>query len=168
VFRVPTGEGRASIPVGLLQPIQIPEWKWEVISMDLIIGLPKTVKQHDAIMVVVDKLSKEAHFIPIKSTFKSIDVANVFMKEIFKLHGFFKTIISDRDTKFTSNFWRSLFAGLETQLEFSMAYHPQIDGQTKRVNKVLEDMLQMHVMHKPKQWEEYLHLIEFAYNNGYQ
>jgi hypothetical protein len=155
-------------PVGLLQPIQIPEWKWEVISMDFIMGLPKTVKQHDAIMVVVDKLSKETHFIPIKSTFKSIDIANVFMKEIFKLHGFPKTIISDRDAKFTSNFWKSLFAGLETQLAFSTTYHPQTDGQTKRVNKVLEDMLRMHVMHRPKQWEEYLPLVEFTYNNGYQ
>jgi hypothetical protein len=92
-------------PAGLLQPIQIPEWKWEVISMDFITGFPKTIKQHDVIMVVVDKLSKETHFIPIKSTFKSIDIANVFMKEIFKLHGLPKTIISDRDTKFTSNFW---------------------------------------------------------------
>jgi hypothetical protein len=74
-------------PARLLQPIQIPEWKWEMISMDFITGLPKTVKQHDAIMVVVENLSKEAHFVPIKSTFKSIDVANVFMKEIFRLHG---------------------------------------------------------------------------------
>jgi hypothetical protein len=155
-------------PVGLLQPLQIPEWKWEVISMDFITGLPKTTKQHDAIMVVVDKLSKETHFIPIKSTFKAIDVANVFMKEIFRLHGFPKTIISDRDAKFTSNFWKGLFTGLETQLEFSMAYHPQTDGQIERVNKVLEDMLRMHVMHQPKQWEEYLPLVEFTYNNGYQ
>jgi transposase InsO family protein len=101
-------------------------------------------------MVVVDNLSKETHFIPIKSTFKSIDVANVFMKEIFRLHGFPKTIISDRDAKFTSSFWRSLFAGLGTQLEFSTTYHPQTDGQTERVNKILEDMLRMHVMHQPK------------------
>jgi hypothetical protein len=99
--------------------LPIPEWKWEIISMDFITGLPKTIKQHDAIMVVVDKLSKETHFIPIKSTFKSIDVANVFMKEIFRLHGFPKTIISDRDAKFTSSFWKSLFAGLGTQLDLA-------------------------------------------------
>jgi hypothetical protein len=90
---------------GLLQPLQILEWKWEVISMDFIMGLPNIVKQHDAIMVVVDKLSKESHFIPIKSTFKSIGVANVFVKEIFRLNGLPKTTILDRDTKFTSNFW---------------------------------------------------------------
>jgi hypothetical protein len=92
-------------PTRLLQPTHIPKWKWEVISMDFIIGFPKIVKQHDAIMVVVDKLSKETHFIPIKSSFKAIVIANVFVKEIFKLHGFPKTIISDKDTKFTSNFW---------------------------------------------------------------
>jgi hypothetical protein len=155
-------------PAGLLQPLQIPEWKWETISMDFITGFPKTIKKHDAIMVVVDKLSKATHFIPIKSTFKAIDVANVFIKEIFRLHGLPKTIISDRDAKFTSSFWKILFAGLGTQLEFSMAYHPQTDGHTERVNRVLEDMLRMHVMHHPKQWEEYLPLVEFSYNNGYQ
>jgi hypothetical protein len=121
-----------------------------MISMDFITGLPKTIKQHDAIMVVVDKLSKETHFIPIKSTFKAIDVANVFTKEIFRLHGLPKTIILDRDAKFTSSFWKILFAGLGTQLAFSIAYHPQIDGQTERVNIILEDMLRMHVMHQPK------------------
>jgi hypothetical protein len=122
-------------PTGLLQPLQIPEWKWETISMDFITGFPRTVRKHDAIMVVVDKLSKETHFIPIKSTFKAIDVANIFMKEIFRLHGLPKTIISDRDAKFTSSFWKSLFVGLGTQLAFSMTYHPQTDGQTERVNK---------------------------------
>jgi hypothetical protein len=88
----------------LLQPIQIPKWKWEVISMYFITILPRKVKQYDAIMVVVDKLSKVAHFIPIKSTIKAIYLFNVFMNEIFRLHYFPKTIISDRDTKFTSNF----------------------------------------------------------------
>jgi hypothetical protein len=91
-------------PSGLLQPIQIPKWKWELISMDVVTCLPKKVKHHGVIMVVVDKFSKEAHFIPIKSTFKEIYISNVFMKEIFNLHDFPKTIISDRDTNFTSNF----------------------------------------------------------------
>jgi hypothetical protein len=155
-------------PAGLLQPVQILEWKWEVISMDFIMILPRKTKQHDAIMVVVDKLSKETHFIPIKSTYKAIDVANIFMKEIFRLHGMPKKIISDRDAKFTSNFWKSLFAGFGTQLAFNTTYHPQIDGKTKRVNRVLEDMLRMYVMHQPKKWEDYLPLVEFSYNNGYQ
>jgi len=90
-------------PTRLLQPTHIPKWKWEVISMDFIIGFPKIVKQHDAIMVVVDKLRKETHFIPINSTYKSIDVVNVF-KELFKFYSFPKTIISNKDVKFTSNF----------------------------------------------------------------
>jgi hypothetical protein len=89
------------------------------------------------------------------------------MKEIFRMHGLPKTIISDRDTKFTSNFWKTLFNGLDTQLNFSTAYHPQTDGQTERTNRIVEDMLRMYVMDFPTKWEEYLHLVEFAYNNGY-
>jgi hypothetical protein len=79
-----------------------------------------------------------------------------------------KEIIFNKDTKFTSNFWKSLFVGFETKLLFSIAYHPQIDGKTKRVKQVLENMLRMYVMHHPKKWEDYLPLVEFSYNNGYQ
>eukprot|EP00253_Pinus_taeda_P010727 PITA_10727 len=154
-------------PARLLQPLPIPEWKWEVISMDFITGLPKTKRNNDSIMVVVDKLSKVAHFIPVQSTYKAVQIAHVFMQNIFRLHGLPKTIISDRDVKFTSAFWRALFAELGTQLNFSTAYHPQTDGQTERVNQIVEDMLRACVMQKPAQWEDYLHLVEFAYNNGY-
>jgi hypothetical protein len=136
--------------------------------MDFITGLPTSTKQNDAIMVVVDKLSKYSHFIPIKSTCKEIDITQVFMKEIFRLHGMPKEIMSDRDMKFTANFWKSLMVGLETKLLFSTTYHPQTDEQKKRVNQILEDMLRMHVMHQPKMWEDYLPLVEFTYNNGYQ
>jgi hypothetical protein len=87
-----------------LQPLPIPEWKWETISMDFITGLPTSTKQNDAIMVVVDKLSKSVHFIPDKLTSKAIDISQVFMKEVFRLHGMPKEIVSDRDTKFTYNF----------------------------------------------------------------
>jgi hypothetical protein len=125
-------------PTGLLQPFPLLEWKWEVITMDFIIGLPKTIKQHDAIMVVVDKLSKVAHFIPIKSTYKVVNIAEIFMREIFRLHGMPTTIISDRDPKFTSNFWKGLFEGLGTKLNFSITYHPQIDGQIKEQIKYLK------------------------------
>jgi hypothetical protein len=93
--------------------------------MDFITGLPTLTKQNDAIMVVVDKLSKSSHFIPVKSTCMVINIAQIFMKYIFRLHGMPKEIVSDRDTKFTSNFWKSLMAGLETKLLFSTAYHPQ-------------------------------------------
>eukprot|EP00253_Pinus_taeda_P010733 PITA_10733 len=154
-------------PAGLLQPLPIPEWKWETISMDFITGLPRTKKNNDSIMVVVDKLSKAAHFIPVQSTYKVVQIAHIFMQNVFKLHGLPKVIISDRDVKFTSAFWRTLFVELGTELNFSIAYHPQTDGQMERVNQVVEDMLRACVMMKPTQWEEYLHLVEFAYNNGY-
>ena len=90
------------------------------------------------------------------------------MKEIFRLHGIPKMVISDRDVKFTSCFWKELFAGINTNLNFSTSYHPQSDGQTKRKNQIIEDMLCTYVRTKLKKWEDYLQLVEFAYNNGYQ
>ena len=102
--------------------------------MDFITEFPMTWRQHDSIMVVVDKLTKGAHFIPVMSVHKTDYIANIFMKDIFKLHGFPKEIVSDRDVKLTSNFWMGLFADLGTKLNFSTAYHPQTDGQTERVN----------------------------------
>jgi len=117
--------------------------------MDFITGLPMKIRQHDSIMVVVDKLTKSSHFISVKSTHKIDDIANIFMKEIFRLHGLPKAIISYRDTKFTSNFWKGLFKYLGTQLNLSTAYHPHIDGKNERVNQVLEDMLRMYLMQNP-------------------
>jgi hypothetical protein len=155
-------------PAGLLQPLPIPEWKWEVVTMDFITKLPRTNKQHDSIMVVVDKLTKVAHFILVKLTHKATNIVDVYMREIARLHGIPKTIVSDRDPKFTSKFWKGLFNGFGTNLNFSTTYHPETDGQTERVNQVIEDMLRMYVMDKPSKWEDYLHLVEFAYNNGYQ
>jgi hypothetical protein len=115
-------------PTGLLQPLPIPEWKWDVVTMDFIIGLPRTSKQHDSIMVVVDKLTKSAHFIPLKTTHKAADVADIFLKEVACLHGISKTIVSDRDLKFTSNLWKGLFKGFRMNLNFSTMYHPESDG----------------------------------------
>ena len=114
-------------------------------------------------MVVMDKFTKETHFIPVKSTHKTDDIAKIFMKE---MHGLPKAIVFDRDVKFTSNFWKGLFVDLGTKLNFSTAYHPQTDGQTERDNQVLEDMLRMDVTDKPSKWEDYLHLVEFSYNSG--
>jgi hypothetical protein len=128
-------------PASMLQPLPIPEWKWETISLDFITGLPKTQKQNDSIMVVIDKLSKYAHFIPMKSTYKTINDIEIFMKEIFRLHGIPKMVISDRDVKFTSTFWKELFAGLDTNLNSITSYHPQTDGKTKRMNQIVENML---------------------------
>jgi hypothetical protein len=136
--------------------------------MDFITKLPRTNKQHDSIMVVVDKLTKATHFIPVKLTHKAMKIADIYMKEIARLHGIPKTIVSDRDPKFTSKFWKGLFNGFGTNLNFSTTYHPESDGQIERVNQVIEDMLRMYVMDKPSKWEDYLHLVEFYYNNGYQ
>jgi hypothetical protein len=154
-------------PAGLLQSLPIPEWKWEVVTMDFITGLPRTSKQHDSIMVVVEKLTKVACFIPLKTTQKATDVPDIFLKEVVRLQRIPKTIVSDRDPKFTSNFWKGLFKGFEMNLNFSTVYHPEFDGQTERVNRVIEDILRMYVMDKPSRWEDYLHLVEFSYNNGY-
>jgi len=118
-------------PANLLQPLPIPEWKWDTITLNFLTRLPRTKKQHGSIMVVVEKLSKTAHFIPIKSTYKMVEIANIFMREIFQLHGIPRVVIFDRDVKFTSTFWKTLFAGLGSQIQFSITYRPQTDGQTK-------------------------------------
>ena len=155
-------------PAGILNPLPIAEWKWDTISIDFITGLPKTKYQHDSVMVVVDTLTKAAHFMPVKSTFGIAQVANVFLKEVVRPHGVPKVIVSDRDAKFTTTFWKGLFGGMGTKLNFSTAYHPQTDGQTERTNQILENMLRMYVINRPSKWEDYLHLAEFAYNNIYQ
>eukprot|EP00253_Pinus_taeda_P011774 PITA_11774 len=154
-------------PAGLLQPRDIPTSKWEVISMDFVVGLPLTSQRHNAILVIVDKLTKSAHFIPVRDTYDVTDVVRVFVNEVIRLHGLPTKIISDRDSRFTSRFWTSFQSALGTQLNLSTAYHPEIDGQTERVNQVLEDMLRMYVMDNQTQWERYLPLVEFAYNNRY-
>ena len=115
----------------------------------------------------IDKLLKEAHFIPLKLTYKAVNIADIFLNEILRLHGIPEVTISDRDVKFIGNFWRSLFSILEMRLNFSISYHPQIDGQIERVNQIVEDMLRMYVMNNPMKWEDYLHLNEFSYNNVY-
>ena len=119
-------------------------------------------------MVVVDKLSKATHFIPVKTMYKAANIVDIFMKKVFRLHGIPKVIISDRDPKFTGSSWKSLFKGLDTKLNFSTTYHLQTNGKTKIANQVLEVMLRMYVRDHPKKWEEYMHLVEFAYNNHYQ
>ena len=117
------------------------------------------MRQHDSIMVVVDKLKNASHFIIVKSTYKVDAIVKSFVKETFILHGLSEAIISDKDTKFTSNFGKSLFAYLGTKLNLITAYHPQNDGKIERVNQVFEDMLHMYVMEKPSKWEDYLHLV---------
>jgi hypothetical protein len=152
---------------GLLQPLKIPEWKWEHITMDFITGLPRTQKANDAIWVIVDRLTKSAHFLPIKIT-DSIDVlSKLYLREVVRLHGVPVSIVSDRDARFTSRFWVSLQTAMKTKLNMSTAFHPQTDGQTERVNQVIEDMLRSCILDFGGSWEDHLYLIEFAYNNSY-
>ena len=120
--------------------------------MDFITGFPMTWRQHDSIMAMVDKLTKAEHFILVKSMHKTDDIAKIFMKDIFKLHGLPKAVVSHQDVKFTSNFWKGLFLDLGMKLNFSTSYHPNTDGKIERVNQVLEDMLCMYVMDKPTKW----------------
>ena len=115
--------------------------------MDFIIGFLKIVRHHDSIMVVVDMLEKVTHFIPVKTTYSVSDVAHVFIRDVVRLHGVPKNIVSDKDAKFTSKFWKELFAGLGTELAFNTTYNPQTDGHKKRLKNILEDMLRMYVMH---------------------
>jgi hypothetical protein len=111
-------------PTNLLQPLPVLEWKWETISLYFITGFPRTQKHNDSIMVVIGKLRKSAYFIPEKSSYKAITITEIFMKEILTLHGIPKMVISDRDVKFTSAFWKELFEGLNTNLNFSTSYNP--------------------------------------------
>ncbi|KAL0544115.1 hypothetical protein IC582_019226 [Cucumis melo] len=155
-------------PAGLLQPLSIPEWKWENVSMDFISGLPRTLRGFTVIWVVVDRLTKSAHFVPGKSTYTASKWAQLYMSEIVRLHGVPVSIVSDRDARFTSKFWKGLQTAMGTRLDFSTAFHPQTDGQTERLNQVLEDMLRACALEFPSSWDSHLHLMEFAYNNSYQ
>ncbi|KAL0551449.1 hypothetical protein IC582_010537 [Cucumis melo] len=155
-------------PAGLLQPLSIPEWKWENVSMDFITGLPRTLRGFTVIWVVVDRLTKSAHFVPGKSTYTASKWAQLYMSEIVRLHGVPVSIVSDRDARFTSKFWKGLQTVMGTRLDFSTAFHPQTDGQTERLNQVLEDMLRACALEFPGSWDSHLHLMEFAYNNSYQ
>ncbi|KAI3743100.1 hypothetical protein L1987_60803 [Smallanthus sonchifolius] len=154
-------------PSGLLQQPEIPMWKWEQISMDFITKLPLTPIGCDTIWVIVDRLTKSAHFLAIKETDKMDKLTRTYLKEIVSRHGVPISIISDRDARFTSRFWQSLHKALGTRLDMSTSYHPQTDGQTERTIQTLEDMLRACVIDFGNTWESHLPLVEFSYNNIY-
>jgi len=136
--------------------------------MDFIVGLPRTQKGFDSIWVVVDRLTKSAHFIPVNTRYSTKRYAELYVERILCLHGIPKTIISDRGSQFTARFWEQLHTCLGTRVIRSSAYHPQTDGQTERINQILEDMLRACVLTYPQKWDQCLPLAEFSYNNSYQ
>jgi hypothetical protein len=155
-------------PTGLLHPLKIPERKWEEIGMDFIVGLPRTPAGYDSIWVIVDRLTKVAHFILVKTTYSGAKLAELYMARIVCLHGVPKKIVPDRGSQFTSRYWKKLHESLDTRLNFSSAYHPQTDGQTERTNQVLEDMLRACALKHGGSWDKSLPYAEFSYNNSYQ
>ena len=136
--------------------------------MDFITGLLRILKGYTVIWVVVDKLTRSTHFVPGKSTYTASKWAQLYLTEIVRLHGVPVLIVSDRDARFTSKFWKGFQPTMGTRLDFSTTFHPQTDGQTERLNQGLEDMLQACALEFPSSWDSHLHLMEFAYNNSFQ
>jgi hypothetical protein len=152
-------------PAGLLQPLPIPEKCWDSVSVDFMTTLPKTARGHDAIAVFVDRLSKFVHIIPTKMSITAVQFANIFRDNIFRLHGMPLSLVSDRDPRFTSGFWKELFRSLGTHLNLSTAYHPQTDGQTENANRHIGAYLRHYIDPYQKDWDQHLACAEFALNN---
>ncbi|GKB09679.1 putative reverse transcriptase domain-containing protein [Tanacetum coccineum] len=154
-------------PSGLLVQPAIPEWKWDNITMDFITKLPKSSQGFDTIWVIVDRLTKSAHFLPIRENDPLDKLARLYLNRIVARHGIPASIICDRDGRFTSNFWKSFQKALGTDVSMSTAYHPETDGQSERTIQTLKDMLRACVIDFGKGWVKHLPLAEFSYNNSY-
>ncbi|KAG7588974.1 Integrase catalytic core [Arabidopsis suecica] len=154
-------------PGSLLQILPLPEWKWDMIKMDFVVGLPIS-RTKDAIWVIVDRLTKSAQFLAIKKTDRAEVLAKKYVQEVVRRHGVPVSIVSDRDPKFTSAFWRAFQAEMGTNVHLSTTYHPQADGKSKRTIQTLEDLLRICVLDWGGHWADHLGLVEFSYNNSYQ
>ncbi|GJR81786.1 putative reverse transcriptase domain-containing protein [Tanacetum coccineum] len=154
-------------PIRLLVQPKIHEWKWDNITMDFVTKLPKSSQGYDTIWVIVDRLTKSAIFVPMRETDPLDKLARMYLKEVVTRHGIPVSIICDRDPRFASNFWKSLQNALGTNLDMSIAYHPQTDGQSKMTIQTLEDMLRAYAIDFGKGWVNHLPLVEFSYNNSY-
>ncbi|KAI3685864.1 hypothetical protein L6452_35125 [Arctium lappa] len=154
-------------PYGSLQSLEIPEWKWEHITMDFVTKLPKTLRGHDTIWVIVDRLTMSTHFLAIRETLPMDKLAKLYIDEVVSRHGIPLSIVSDRDSRFTSNFWEGFQKELGTRVKLSTAYHPQTNGQSERTIQTLEDMLRSCVIDFGGNWDSHLPLVGFAYKNSY-
>ena len=153
-------------PYELLKPMQVPATRWSSVSIDFITGLPKSgPQQHDAILVIVDCLTKMAHYIPTHESVTSEGTARLYFDNIFPLHGLPDSLVSDRGTQFTSGFSRSLCKLVGATQNLSTSFHTQTDGQTERVNDILKQYLRGYINYQQDNWTEILTLAEFAYNN---
>ncbi|MCW3101545.1 MAG: uncharacterized protein JWL77_7163 [Chthonomonadaceae bacterium] len=159
-------KSRNQSPAGLLHSIPHPPRRWQQVSMDFIGPLPTTLTGYDCIFVVVDKSSKMIHCIPITTTATAPQLADLFFREIVRFHGIPTSIISDRDSRFTSSFWTELWKRLGTKLAMSTSYHPETDGQTERANRTIEDILRAYVNVNQDDWDQHLTTVEIAYNNS--
>lgn len=152
--------------MGLMQPLPIPDRPWQQVSMDLITQLPRSRAGNDAIVVFVDKLTKMVHYAATTTTVTAPQLADMFMREVVRLHGVPDSILSDRDPRFTASFWRALWSQLGTKLVMSTAYHPQTDGQTERANRTLEEQLRSYINQRQNDWDQHLSALELAFNNS--
>ncbi|CAI7798633.1 unnamed protein product [Closterium sp. NIES-53] len=152
-------------PAGLLQPLEPPERPWQQVTMDFVTGMPARPSGNDAVLVVVDRLTKMAHFAPCRTTITAEETERLFISTVVRLHGIPSAIISDRDPKFTSKFWKETWAQYGTKLQFSSTYHPQTNGQTERTNQTMEQLIRTNCP-DPARWEDSLAMLEFAFNNA--
>jgi hypothetical protein len=149
-------------PSGLLKPHSISESKWELILIDFIIGLPLMARRHNSIFMVVDTLTKSAHFILVRMTYQAPNIPRIFVSKIVRLSGMPKRIISNREVVFIGRFWTSSQEAFGTQLNFSTTYHPETDGRTEGTKQILEDMLHIYLLDQKKHWVEFLPLVELC------
>ena len=159
-------KSRCGNVAGKLRPLEVPDERWQSVSMDFVVELPMTKRGHDAIWVVVDRFSKMVHIAPTTSKVTAEDTARLFFERVFAAHGLPREVISDRGPQFTGHFWRQLCSRFSVRPALSTAFHPQTDGQTERMNRVIEDTLRHFVGPRQDAWDDLLPYVEFAMNNS--